>query len=143
MPSEAEQAIRRILDARAAAVRAGNVDMMTADVAADVTTFDVVGPLRQSGAHSARQRAREWIDAYEGPPTWEDRALRVVADATVAFSHSLSHVTGRLKTGAQVDMWFRTTLGFEKRGDRWLIVHDHGSDPFDPDSGQASLDLKP
>lgn len=40
-------------------------------------------------------------------------------------------------------MWSRTTLGFEKRHGRWQIVHDHGSDPFDPESGAARLDLEP
>ena len=55
----------------------------------------------------------------------------------------LSRVRGTLKTGDPVDMWFRKTLGLQKRGGRWLIVHDHGSVPFDPESGRASLALKP
>jgi ketosteroid isomerase-like protein len=59
------------------------------------------------------------------------------------FSHALSHVTGGLKTGAAIDMWFRTTLVFRRTGDHCLIVHEHSSSPFDPASGQASLGLKP
>ncbi len=69
--------------------------------------------------------------------------MHVVASDDVAFGHSLSHVTGKLKKGTEVDMWFRSTLGFHKRDGRWLIVHDHGSDPFNPESGKASLGLKP
>ena len=40
-------------------------------------------------------------------------------------------------------MWFRTTLGFRRIAGRWLIVHDHGSAPFNPESGKASLGLEP
>lgn len=141
--SAAQEDIRRIIDARAAAVRKGNVEVMLADVADDIVMFDVVDPLCRMGKASSRARAHEWIASYDGPITWEDRDLRIVASDTVAFSHSLSHVTGRLKTGNNVDMWFRSTLGFERRDGRWWIVRDHGSDPFDPGTGKASLGLKP
>ncbi len=52
-------------------------------------------------------------------------------------------MTGKLRTAAEVDMWFRTTLGLRKLAGRWLITYDHGSVPFNPENGKASLDLKP
>ena len=58
-------------------------------------------------------------------------------------NHGLSRVTGMLKSGQDVDMWFRMTLGFRRIVGRWLVVHDYGSDPFDPENGKASLGLKP
>jgi ketosteroid isomerase-like protein len=141
--ANAQMVIREIIEARARAMSAGDVDGIVADLAEDIAIFDVVGPLRGDGRASARRRAQEWLGSYQEGPTWENRDIRVASDETVAFSHSLSHVTGRLKIGALVDMWFRTTLGFERRDGRWLIVHDHGSKPFDPKTGKASLDLKP
>jgi len=116
---------------------------LIAAVADDVVTFDVVDPLRSTGKAATRQRAVEWVASYDGPIAWDDRDVQVAVDGNVGFSHGLSHVTGTLKTGSDVDMWFRTTLGFRRIGGRWLIVHDHGSDPFDPASGKASLGLKP
>lgn len=142
-PANSETAIRSIIEARAKAVRAGDVDAMVADVADDVVIFDVVDPLRREGEAASRDRAVEWLSSYDGPITWETRELTIVANDDVAFSHGLSGVTGKLKTCAAIDMWFRTTLGFRRIGDRWLIVHDHGSVPFNPESGQASLGLKP
>lgn len=139
--SEAE--IRQIIESRADAVRKGNVDAMTADVADDVTAFDVVAPLRRIGNAASKARAAEWLASYEGAIGWESRDVEVLVDGDVAFSHSLSHVTGTLKSGTEVDMWFRTTLGLQRRSGRWLIVHEHSSSPFDPKSGQASLGLKP
>ncbi len=133
----------RIIDARAKAVRKGDVDAMMADVADDVVNYDVVDPLRRVGAAATRERAAAWVASYDGPINWESRDVQVTADDDVAFSHCLSRVTGTLKTGTGVDMWFRTTLGFRRVGGRWLIVHDHGSVPFNPESGKASLGLKP
>ena len=52
-------------------------------------------------------------------------------------------MAGTLKTGARIDMWFRKTLGLQRRDGTWLITHDHGSVPFNPESGKASLGLQP
>lgn len=139
--SEAE--IRQIIELRADAVRRGKVEAMSADVADDVTVFDLVVPLRRVGKAASSARAAEWVASYEGPVGWESRDVQVFADGDVACSHSLSHVTGTLKTGTEVDMWFRTTLGLQRRSGQWLIVHEHSSSPFDPETGQASLGLKP
>lgn len=138
-----EAAIRRIIDARAAAVHAGHVDAMMADVAEDVVMFDLVDPLRRKGKALSHERAVQWLETYDGPPSWENRDVIVATDGDVGFSFSLSHVAGTLKTGSPIDMWFRNTLGFRRTGGRWQIVHDHGSVPFDPASGKASLALQP
>lgn len=124
-------------------MRKGNVEAMSAGVADDVTVYDVVVPLRWHGKAASTARAAEWVASYESAIGWESRDVEVLADGDVAFSHSLSHVTGTLKTGTEVDMWFRTTLGLHRRSGQWLIVHEHNSSPFDPETGQASLGLKP
>ena len=116
---------------------------MLADVAQDVVLFDVVGPLRRTGLATAYARAAEWLAAYDGSISWDNRDVTIVHGESVALAYMLSRVKGTLKTGDRIDMWFRKTIGLQKRGDRWLIVHDHGSVPFDPDSGQASLSLNP
>lgn len=138
------ETIARIIEARAQAVRAGQVDAIMADVADDIVAFDVVDPLRRTGKLAARSRTAAWIDSYDGPIGLEIRDLQITVDGDVAFTHALNRVTGTLKTNqATVDMWFRTTLGFRCTGGRWLIVHEHGSVPFNSASGQASLGLKP
>ena len=138
-----DAAIRQIIEARANAARTGDVDAIMANVSDDVMVFDVVDPLRHLGKQSSRERAAKWVGSYEGPIGLEIRDLQVYVDGDVAFSHALSHVTGTLKTMAEVDMWFRTTFGLRRIDGRWLIVHDHGSVPFDPKSGKVSLALNP
>ena len=139
----AETEIRRIIQSHAAAVLRGDIDSMLADVADDVVMFDVVEPLRRIGRAPARARAAEWVGSYDGSISWANRDIAIVADEAVGFASMLSRVTGTLKTGDRVDMWFRKTLGLQKRDERWLIVHDHGSAPFNPETGGAALGLEP
>lgn len=143
MPNDDTMQIRRIIAARAVAVNAGDVDGIVADVDDDVVIYELVPPLRSRGVDASRRRAVEWLGTYKDGPHWEDGKIEIVADGDVAFSHSLNHVTGLAKSGAQVDMWFRTTLGWRRRDGRWRIVHDHNSVPFDPKTGKGRLDLEP
>lgn len=143
MSSEEEDAIRALIAARAGAIARGNVDAIIAPIAEDIAVFDMFGPLHSGGKASARKGTRDWLDLYETPPRWEDRDVTVAASGDVGFAHSLGHVTGKRKDGVDIDMWFRTTLGLRRIGGEWRIVHEHQSEPFDIDSGKASLDLKP
>ena len=40
-------------------------------------------------------------------------------------------------------MWWRATQGLRLVGDKWQIVHEHSSLPFDMASGKVSFALKP
>ena len=61
----------------------------------------------------------------------------------VAFCSSLNGSTGTNKDDAKIEMWWRTTNGFRKVDDKWLVTHGHSSEPFDTASGKALVDLKP
>lgn len=144
-PSESsnEAQIRALIEARVQAVHAKDVEAANAHHAPDVVAFDVVNPLRYQGADRVRQRTQEWFAVYPGPIGYEVRDLSITASDDVAFCHFLYHVTGTSVTGAQVDMWVRATVCFQKIEGRWVLTHDHESVPFDPRSGQAAVDLKP
>jgi len=135
--------IRRVVDAQASAVRRGDLDAMVADVAEDIVSFDIVDPLRRRGRGSVRERAVAWVASFDGPIRWDNQDIVVAVSGDVAFASMLSRVAGTLKNGTRIDMFFRKTLGFERRDGRWVITHDHGSVPFNPETGQASLGLQP
>lgn len=40
-------------------------------------------------------------------------------------------------------MWWRMTIGYRKIDGTWMVIHEHNSVPFDTETGQASLGLKP
>jgi ketosteroid isomerase-like protein len=64
------------------------------------------------------------------------------ASDDIAFAHGLGRLTGTTTKGEQVDMSFRATMCYRKVGDKWLVVHEHASVPFDPQTNKALLDLK-
>ncbi len=75
---------------------------------------------------------------------YELRDLEVVVGDSVAFAHALAHMSGRRTDGGETDLWFRLTLGLEKRRGAWRVSHEHQSTPFEMDgSFRASVHLKP
>ena len=138
-----EDQILKLMDARIEAVRTKDVNAAMANLASDVLSFDVVNPLQRVGSDASRTRAKEWFTSFDGVIGYEIRDLSITAGDEVAFSHGLSHVSATKKDGGQLDMWWRTTVGFSKVEGKWNVVHEHNSVPFDVESGKASLDLKP
>jgi len=135
--------IRALIDDRAKAIRAKDVEGSTAGYAPDVLLFDVVSPLRYVGRDAVRKRLAEWFSSFEGPLGFEQRDLGIRAQHDVAFVHSLNRVTATTIDGTKLDMWWRATVCWRRTGGTWRITHEHASVPFDAASGHASLGLKP
>lgn len=140
---EAERQIRDLIDLQLEAIRAKDTDGVMALCVADMHSFDVVPPLVIHGSGEVRVRLTQWFAAYVGPIETEIRDLAIETSGDVAFTHFLQRVRGTMTSGAQVDMWVRVTLGLRRVEGRWWILHEHMSDPFDPETGQGRTDLKP
>lgn len=138
-----EAQIRALVEDKSKAVRAKDIDGATAIYAPDVLSFDVINPLQYIGAGAIRKRLGEWFSSFEGSIGFEIRDLSITAGETVAFSHSLDHVSATKRDGVKLDMWWRETACYRKTDGKWLITHQHSSVPFDMENGKASLDLKP
>jgi ketosteroid isomerase-like protein len=121
-----------LIEARVAAVAAKDVETLVAQYAEDVTLFDALGPLRDTGRDVERRRLREWFGAYRTAIDLRIRDLEVVAGGDVAFAHYLFQVKGTMTDGTVVDMAVRSTVGFRRGEDGWKIVHEHSSVPFTP-----------
>jgi ketosteroid isomerase-like protein len=138
-----EAAIRALIYDRVNAVRERNIWGSIALMSPEVLLFDVVGPLQQSGIDDARTRAEGWFASFNGPIKHEIAELKITANDEVGFCHGLGHVKGVKHDGGVLDMWWRVTLCLRKEDGQWVITHEHNSVPFDTETGQASLDLKP
>jgi uncharacterized protein (TIGR02246 family) len=136
-------AIRALIDDQAKAVRARDVDGSVANYAPDVLLFDVVNPLQRMGSEAARKRLTEWFSSFQGPIGYELRDLSITTGDDVAFAHSLNRVSATTTDGRKLAMWWRATVCYRKLDGEWMVTHEHASVPFDVESGQASLDLKP
>ena len=138
-----EAEIRALIDARAEAVRAKDVDGAMSSVATDLLAFDVVNPLRYSGADAARERLEDWFGSFEGPLGYEMADLSIATGGDIAYCHSLNRVSGTKVGGGGLVMWWRATVCWRRVGGTWRVAHEHSSVPFDPQSAMAALDLEP
>jgi ketosteroid isomerase-like protein len=127
----------------ASANRSKDVEARTSNYSKNVRVFDVVDPLEYFGLDAVKARAANWFWTFEGPLQFENHDLRIATDNDVAFSYSLNHVTGMKRDGTKVDMWWRATVCYRKMDDQWVVAHEHNSVPFQPETGKASLNLKP
>ena len=137
----AESEIREMIDARAKAIREKDAGAILSTYAPDAVIYHLAPPLQNKGAD--KLGLEKWFASYRGAMGCEIRDLQISASDTVAFCNYLFRITGTSTKGEEEDMWVRATLGFNKTGGRWLITHEHESEPFDMQTFKALLDLKP
>jgi ketosteroid isomerase-like protein len=143
-----EVAIRSLLNDRLAALFDKDAPRFVSHYDPDVVKFDMAPPLLEAGADVTDPEGwQPWFATWEGPikVALAHLGMRVSPDRSLAFCHSLNHLTGRKVGGGEVDLWFRGTYCFAGSHDgRWVIVHEHQSTPFYMDgSDRAALDLLP
>ncbi len=142
--SRAEAEIRKLVDDRADAVRARDVDAAMANVATDVLLFDLVNPLQSTGSDAARNRLAEWLSSFQdGPIGYDVLDVSITAGDDVAFCHCLNQIRATKTDGGEIEMRWRMTTCYRKTGGAWMITHEHASVPFDVETGLASMDLEP
>lgn len=138
-----ESQIRALIDEWARAVHARDINRLMSLYAPNLLSFDVLIPLQNSGADTARKRAEEWFASFQGPINSEIHDLGITAGDDVGFAHCLNRISGTKADGEKIDMWVRATICFQKNNSNWLVTHEHVSVPLDMKSGKAALDIKP
>jgi uncharacterized protein (TIGR02246 family) len=138
-----EMQIRQLINHGIEAIRVRDIDKLMPNYAPAIVSFDVVGQLQYVGLAAITKRMTDWFSSFDGPIGFEISDLSVNVAVDMAFCHRLNHVSATKKDGGQLDMRWRETACYRKLDGEWLITHQHSSVPFDPESGQASLGLKP
>ncbi|QQM38927.1 nuclear transport factor 2 family protein [Streptomyces liliifuscus] len=127
----AEEEIRRLDAELTAAGRERDFDRAMACYAPDVEVFHPVSGLEQRGIEALRKAEEMWFSTLAGPVEREVLEFRVRVDESIAFSHALVRMRATLVGGGSLDTTARVTTGYRAAGDRWQIVHQHTSVPFD------------
>ncbi|MEU9896657.1 nuclear transport factor 2 family protein [Streptomyces phaeochromogenes] len=135
---DAEDEIRRLDAELTAAGRERDFDRAMACYAPDVEVFHPVSGLEQSGIEALRKAEEMWFSTLAGPVEREVLEFRVRVDESIAFSHALVRMRATLVGGGSLDTTARVTTGYRAAGDRWQIVHQHTSVPFDAGIAGAS-----
>jgi ketosteroid isomerase-like protein len=136
-----EAQVRAVIENWAAALAAKDARRVISHYGEGVVQFTLAPPLvSDEGA----DELKTWFDGWQGPIGFELDDLTIASANGVAFSHSLTRLTGTRTDDEKTDLWFRLTLGLRKIGGAWKIVHAHESVPFYMDgSFRAAIDLKP
>lgn len=97
---------------------------------ADLIFFDLA-PLKFTGWGEFKRGVLEMFfdKMTSGKVTLKDD-LRVTRRRGVAWSTVTLHFSIAMKSGQTIEMDARQSLIWEKRGRRWLIVHEHTSAPL-------------
>jgi uncharacterized protein (TIGR02246 family) len=138
-----EAQMRGLIDRWLKALRTKDLDGVMSCYLPDILLFDLLPPLRYSGADAYRKNWAEWFTTFEGPIGYEVRNLTITTGDDAAFSHSLNRITGKRTDGKESDAWVRSTVCYRKVGGKWMIAHEHVSVPYYMESGKAAIDLKP
>lgn len=134
--------IQELMDNLNSAASTKNLDKVMSFYAPEIVAYDLVKKLEYVGKDSYRKSWKEYFD-ISGNMKCESKDLKISADESLAFCHSLNHYTGTMSNGEKTDMWMRSTICFTKLNGKWFIVHEHLSEPVDFENGKILSDLKP
>jgi ketosteroid isomerase-like protein len=151
--TEDRAAAFEVAAARAAwleAFEAQDLDRMMSFYVDDIYTYDLMAAPTEAGLAMAFDGAQVWRQnwvSFFG--MFAEDLLVSIEDLTVyqkgdlATVYGLTRLEGTLVGGPYIDMWVRETNLLRRVNDRWLVVHDHVSVPFDFATGQALTSLRP
>lgn len=127
--------VRRQVDEWMSAWRALDVDRAGALYAkdADILYFDGA-PLKYSGWAEYAKGAKAGFAALKAVEISPFADLVIHRNGNVAWSTGTLWMTVVPNQGDSTRLNLRSTLIWEKRAGRWLIVHEHLSAPFQPPS---------
>lgn len=128
--STAENQVRALLEAWAAATREGRQDDVLAGHSADLVVYDVLPPLKYEGAATYRASWDEWQPQTTGEAVFEFEELHVVAGPETAFAHGLIRCGGTMPNGKTFEDRARATFCLRHLAGCWLVVHQHISMPL-------------
>lgn len=122
--------VQEIIESWAASVRSRDIAGVLRNHADSFLMFDVVGPIETRGLDSYRKAWLEQFFPWHGDSGRFDlKNLRVSAGDRVAFATALLECAGT-ENSQSVGFTLRLTVGLEKIGGEWAIVHEHHSEPL-------------
>jgi uncharacterized protein (TIGR02246 family) len=142
-PSRDEAELLALIDAWEEALRAKDIDRLLTNYAPNVVTYDVKPPYQLQGVAALRSMWQTCMPCFPQEFAIEKRDFHLAVSGEVAFAHYLFRFTGPEKDHPAMQTWMRVSIGYQRIGGQWQIVHEHVSVPFDPMTGQAVFTLDP
>lgn len=124
--------VRALLDTRAEACKAKDIDRVMALYSPDIVYYDAVPPIQFDGSDEVRNNFLRFFASFDGPIDLDAQDPAVTVGGDVAFAHMLHQVSGERDNGVGATMEVRSTVCCQRSGEKWMITHEHVSVPIDP-----------
>jgi len=115
-----EADIRRRVNELVEAIRAMDLESVTAICAPNLVSYDVGPVLRQTGAEAKR---KNWVQAFamfQSPLGYEIRDLEITVGDEVAFGHSVNRLSGTIK---KAEVGCLGSMDGVLSENRWQLAH--------------------
>lgn len=93
--------------------------------------FYDIAPLKYTGWEEYKQGVQKtFFETMTTVTLTPKDDLAVTRRGNIAWTSVTGHVSAKMKDGKGLELDYRHTAVWEKRGGKWLIVHDHISTPL-------------
>jgi ketosteroid isomerase-like protein len=124
-----------------AALQAKDTRLMLSFYNDQAIMFDVKPPFQTNGAVAWKHVWEASLPFFPEKFGVEIKDLVIHVDGSVGFAHYLFKLTGNDPDHPAMQTWMRATTGYKLQNEKWKIVHDHASLPFNPQNNQAAFSL--
>jgi uncharacterized protein (TIGR02246 family) len=121
--------IRALIESWAAAVRRKDLPAILRNHSPDILLFDVPSPMQFKGIEAYRHTWDVFFAWSHAPVKFDIAEMNVTAGVDVAFVTALMRCSGREKSGQDIELDFRLTVGLRKIDGEWVVTHEHHSIP--------------
>ncbi|MDD0972808.1 YybH family protein [Pseudomonas fontis] len=141
MTSTSDSEIRSLIQQWIDAVKHKNLEGIAAPYSDDICAFDAIQTLQFKGKAAYRAHWEKCLEYCQGNMVFECEQLQIHGGSDVAFAHWLN----KCGSGAEGEesCYMRVTMGLQRLGGQWQVVHEHWSAPFDMETQKALFNLKP
>lgn len=134
--------VRARLEALTEAIRKLDLETILSFYTPDIRSFDCHTLMQMKGLAAYRAHWENCIPHMQGPMTFDIRELDIEARDDMAFCHYLVNCGCTGSDGAYHGGQLRATVCFRKIDGEWVVVHDHVSAPFDPETGMTMFGVE-
>lgn len=124
-----DSAIREVIESWAAAVHRRDLEGILKHHSSDIIMFDVPPPFQSKGLEAYKQTWDLFFSCSSDPVVFEFTSMTIFASRDTAFVIATMRSTAPGSGGEREKLDFRLTIGLQKIGDHWTIVHEHHSIP--------------
>ncbi|SDF05953.1 Ketosteroid isomerase homolog [Blastococcus aurantiacus] len=146
MTTETEASVRELIELHErwfAAAENKDVEASMEPISADIISYEHVSPLQFTALDDIRKECQRGFEQELDDFTWTVPDLRVIVREDLGVAWGLNRMASRRPDGTERVTWSRGTRIFRKVDGKWLMVHQHVSFPFEPETGAAALALAP